>query len=398
MEKKKIAILTPDLSVLNGVAIVAKYIHEIINSSDKFSADLISLSTSARDSSSVRLTKPKTWSSGVKIENKTFQSTPFRHVGANLTEIEFCRYRPRRALDEVLRHYDLVQIIAGLPMWALAANNFSGKLALQMASLTAIERETTIAAARQPRRAWMQTMSAINRTLEERAIKRADAIFVYNDWLYKLLIKDFKDKVIFAPPGIDTDFLIPIENGKNDYILSVGRFSDARKNVQLLFRAYKKILDKLGESTPNLVLAGQTAPSAADLGKAEEMGIRHRIEILTEVSKEKLRELYQNASVFVLSSNEEGFGLIIAEAMACGLAVVSTKCGGPEVIVTENETGFLTPIGDAEALAEKVSLLLADETLRKQFGSAGRKRAFEKFSRRATETIYLETYERLLNL
>jgi glycosyltransferase involved in cell wall biosynthesis len=399
MEKKKIAILTPDLSILNGVSMVAKYLYEIINSSHGFCADLISLATTARDSCSVRITKPGTLTKGVRIENKIFQGINFRHVGANLTEIEFFRYRPRRALNEILRPYDLVQIVAGVPMWTLAAKDFPGKIALQVATLTKVERETINAATPQPKRAWVKAMTAVNNRLERLAFERADRIFVENEWLKKLLEKDFPEKTIFAPPGIDTNFFVPAGNAGKNYILSVGRFDDARKNVRLLFHAYQEILGKLGENAaPNLVLAGQTAPTAADLSAAESLGIRNKIEILTEVSPEKLRQLYQNAAMFVLSSNEEGFGLVIAEAMASGLAVAATKCGGPEVLILENETGFLTPIGDAEALAGKILLLLTDANLREKLGAAGRKRAIEKFSHAATGKIYLETYERMLNV
>lgn len=398
MDKKKIAVLTHDFSTLNGVTIVAKFLHEIINSTEKYSSDLISLSTSARDSCSVRIVSPQTWTTGVRIENKISRDVSFQHVGANLTEIEFFRYRPRRRLNEILQNYDLVQVIAGVPMWTLAAKDFRGKIALSVASLTKYERETIIAAAPQPKRAWIKGMSAINNRLERLAFERADQILVMNEWLKTLLEKDFKEKVVFAPPGVDVDFYVPANDKTGNYILSVGRFDDARKNVRMLFRAFKKVSDSFGENAPTLVLAGQTAPSATDLSEAQDLGIRDRIEILTEVAPEKLRELYQNAAAFVLSSNEEGFGLVIAEAMACGLAVVSTKCGGPEVIVLENETGFLTAIGDAEALAEKISRLLKDETLREKFGAAGRQRAVERFSHQATGKIYLETYERLLNL
>jgi glycosyltransferase involved in cell wall biosynthesis len=269
---------------------------------------------------------------------------------------------------------------------------------LSVASLTKYERETIIAATPQPKRAWVKGMSAINNRLERLAFKRADRILVMNEWLKTLLEKDFKEKVVYAPPGVDTDFFVPASSKIGNYILSVGRFSDARKNVRMLFRAFKKLSVSFGEKTPRLVLAGQTAPSAADLSEAESLGIRNRIDILTEVTPEKLRELYQNAAVFVLSSNEEGFGLVIAEAMACGLAVAVTSCDGPKVLVSENETGFLTAIGDVEALAEKITLLLKDENLREKFGAAGRKRAVEKFSHQAASKIYLETYERLLNL
>ena len=61
--------------------------------------------------------------------------------------------------------------------------------------------------------------------------------------------------------------------------------------------------------------------------------------------------------MFLLSSNEEGLGLVIGEAMAAGLPVVSTRCGGPETFVVEGVTGYLTPVGDAQAMALKIAEL-----------------------------------------
>lgn len=397
MKKKRIAILAPDLSVLNGVSVVAKFLYEIINSSETFSADLISIATSARDVSSVRLLSPQSWMKGVRVENGNFQGIPFRHIGANLTEIEFFRYRPRKRLSEALKDYDLVQVVAGLPMWVLAADNFPGKIALQVATLSRIERESMIAEAPQPKRGWMRVMLGINQRLESRAFARSDAIFVENRWLETLLEKKYPEKVIFAPPGVNTDFFRPADSAmESNYILSVGRFHDRRKNVQMLFRAYKILLEKLGEKCPRLVLAGQTAPTENDLAFAESIKIRKRIDIFTSVSEEKLRELYQNAGLFVLSSNEEGFGIVIAEAMACGLAVVATKCGGPEVLIEEGKNGFLVSINDYAQMAEKIAGMLENAEMRNQFEFNARKIAEEKFSRAATEKKFLGTYECLL--
>lgn len=397
MKKRKIAVLAPDLSVLNGVTVVAKFLHDAINSSDSFTAELISLATSSADEQSVRLTKPKTWLGGVRVETKQLNGHKFRHIGSNFTEIEFFRYRARPALDEILRGFDLVQVVTGVPVWTLAAKNFGGKIALQVATLTAVERASVLAETAQPKRAWLSAMTKINERLEREAFQIADAIFVENNWLKKHLEKNFGGKTIFAPPGVDTKFFKPDVYRENGYILSVGRFGDRRKNVQMLFRAYKTAAEKLGDDLPNLILAGQTAPSDADLRKADVLGIRNRIEILTGVSAEKLLELYQNASVFALSSNEEGFGLVIAEAMACGLPVIATECGGPEVLVEENETGYLVPINDSEKMADKICHLLQNPEKRRRFGAKAREICDNRFSIVATAKIYLETYEKLLS-
>jgi len=196
--------------------------------------------------------------------------------------------------------------------------------------------------------------------------------FVENSWMYDRLLSEFgPDKIIFAAPGTDTEFYQPAGYHADGPILSVGRFADPRKNVPLLFRAYQ-LLRQSQPGAPKLVLAGETAPSDADMALAAELGIADEIEIHRAVSLDRLRELYQSASMFVLSSNEEGLGIVILEAMACGLPVVSTRCGGPETSVIDGVTGYLTPLDDAHAMAERMRALLEEP---RRSAEMGRNRA-----------------------
>ncbi len=83
---------------------------------------------------------------------------------------------------------------------------------------------------------------------------------------------------------------------------------------------------------------------------------------------------YQNSSVFVLSSRFEGFGLVLIEAMSCGLPVVSFNCPcGPDEIITDGQDGLLVPVGDVIALADKLKMLMTDIDLRTRLSSHARK-------------------------
>jgi glycosyltransferase involved in cell wall biosynthesis len=113
---------------------------------------------------------------------------------------------------------------------------------------------------------------------------------------------------------------------------------------------------------------------------------------------EDVAPLLCSLDVFVSASRIESFGLAIAEAMACGVAVVATETAGAREILGQNETGLLVPVGDAQALATAVRALLNDKDRRKYLGNAGGKAVCEHFSLdrmvETTERIYCESMTR----
>ena len=92
-----------------------------------------------------------------------------------------------------------------------------------------------------------------------------------------------------------------------------------------------------------------------------------------------IREM-RSAAVIVVPSLVEGFGLIAAEAMACGACVVASDCDGLRSIIANRQTGMLFPTGDAQACATAVSLMLLDPALRERLAAAGQADTAKRFS------------------
>jgi len=80
----------------------------------------------------------------------------------------------------------------------------------------------------------------------------------------------------------------------------------------------------------------------------------------------KAREIYSKSIIWLLTSKNEGFGMPVLEAMACGCIVISTKCGGPEDVIQDGVNGFIVPVDDVDAMVLSVMCLLKDTELRKK--------------------------------
>jgi len=91
-------------------------------------------------------------------------------------------------------------------------------------------------------------------------------------------------------------------------------------------------------------------------------------------------ELMYGADVFALSSIDEGLPNVVLEAMSVGTPVAAADAGGTLEIITDGVDGFVVPVRNAEALAEKIALLINDKALRARMGSAGKQTVLERFS------------------
>lgn len=391
---RRIAIVTHGFHTGGGVPAVARWLRDGLTATRRYTVDVHDLATSSRDPDSRRLVAPRTWRQ-VRVTH-TDPST--FHWGANAVELEFMRYRPRSGLTRVLREYDLIQVVCGTAAWAGVASRSGRPVVVQVATRAAWERAVQLSAVGRPLRTWRQAMTAITTRLEKSATKKANAVLVENDAMVATVKDAGQPAVVKAPPGVDTTRFLPPFDGwrKDGHLLSVSRLGDPRKGLDRLILAYATLCAE-PEPAPRLVIAGKGRLLPANRELIEDLKLTQKIEVRTDVPDRDLVALYQGASVFVQTSHEEGLGVSVLEAMACGLPVVATDTAGSRETVVDGVTGWRVSQGaddDVSAeIAKRIRQLLVDgESASRQ----ARRRCLDRFSSDATLDLYLGVYENLL--
>jgi D-inositol-3-phosphate glycosyltransferase len=397
---RRIGLVVPSLNKGGGVPAVARFLKDVVRRSDKFDLKLVSLSVASDDPASRCLRRPSSWVHGPQLLSGEWQGMPYQHVGANWSEFEFQRYKPRRILRELLSDCDLVQVVCGCPAWANTVLDVGKPISLQVATRVLVERRQRDKDARGLKAIWGKSMTKVIDRLDDRALGLVDAIQVENPWMLGYASKLNAGRsadVRYAPPGINTEIFRPLQERSSfsdPYILCVGRLSDPRKNIGLLLEAYARLPKKITTTTA-LCLAGSSRPPENFWSRAHELGVIQNIRFIEKPSMQELVRLYQNATVFSLPSDEEGLGIVILEAMSCGVPVVSTMSGGPDGIITDGHDGFLVPLDDATAMSKRLETILLDQCLNRNMGAQARLTAQDRYDEVVTGNKFLDIWEML---
>jgi glycosyltransferase involved in cell wall biosynthesis len=174
------------------------------------------------------------------------------------------------------------------------------------------------------------------------------------------------------------------------FLLYVG-LVEPRKNLPLLIRAFKRLLD--GGLDHSLVIVGRLGWKYEEVFRLiEECNLKNKVTFTGYVDRQELPFIYNSAEVFVYPTLYEGFGLPVLEAMACGTPVVTTDIASlPEIV---GEAGLLAPVSDVIALEQKIMNILENPELKQRLSIAGCERAAGfTWERTARETaqVYKKT-------
>lgn len=175
----------------------------------------------------------------------------------------------------------------------------------------------------------------------------------------------------------------------------VARFVIEKGYLEML-NAVRIIKDRATDV--RFVFVGPIEPEkrdALDPQIIDEMGLSDVIRFLG--SRDDVADLYAITDVFALPSHREGFPRAPMEAAAMGVPSVVTNIRGCRQVVVDGETGYLVPVGDAQALAERLLELLDDENKRTAFGRAARQKALTEFNEVQVFARVLDAYVELLS-
>ena len=224
---------------------------------------------------------------------------------------------------------------------------------------------------------------------EREVIARADRIIAATlaeqaqlEWLYKVDV----NKITVIPPGVDTSHFYPIPADEARQfiglaldarmILFVGRI-EPLKGVATLIQAIACLrLKNLKEPVHLAVIGGDPEAASADISKemvrlqdlCDELTVGKMVVFLGKRGQDTLPYYYSAAEVVVMPSHYESFGMVALESMACGTPVIASQVGGLAFLVQDGVTGYTVPAEDHDALCERLTSILGNETLRKQMG------------------------------
>lgn len=205
----------------------------------------------------------------------------------------------------------------------------------------------------------------------------------------------------YSPPAGDLRGEEPIRLGARrelevpDGAILVGTVSrlSPEKNLELFLDLASRLAAGAGDPGRIRFVVVGTGPSERELrSRAAALGDRVRF----VGARRDIYRIMTAIDVFVLTSRFEGLPNAVMEAMAAGRPVVATRTGGTEELVTDEETGFLVPSGDAAALADRVGRLSSDAGLRAEMGRSGRARIEAAFSVETMVSRTMSLYDEVL--
>jgi glycosyltransferase involved in cell wall biosynthesis len=167
-----------------------------------------------------------------------------------------------------------------------------------------------------------------------------------------------------------------------------------RKGLRTLIRAARRVLEEVPSA--EFWIVGEDAAQAELKQACRAADVDRQFRFMGWKRHAEMTDLYRQASVFVMPSLEEAFGVVFLEAMASGVPVIGTRVGGIPELINDGENGLLVNPDDPQDLSQALLMLLESCALQEQLGEAGKRRAQQFDVDRMMRCTY-EVYEDVLS-
>ena len=199
-------------------------------------------------------------------------------------------------------------------------------------------------------------------------------------------------KVQVVPLPNDESLFYPDDRVRKEssLVVSVSRLT-VQKRLPVLFEAIKLA----SRDIPGLKLEVYgIGPEKFRLERIiTDIGLEGRVSLVEPLPQQELRRVYNRATMVVLNSVDEGFGLALTEAMLCRTPVIGARSGGILDIIDDKVTGLLVPPDNSELLAEAIKLMIQDSELRRRLAEEGYNKALQRFTSVSSARQYAEIFK-----
>lgn len=294
-------------------------------------------------------------------------------VGCRLPELEFTYYLPSDHWAKLAFEHDRHIAVGGTVLISLPFTRLGLPHLVWCACDMLGDRQARRAAMPPLRRLFDRlVVGPVQARMEQKVLNGPAVISTVSDYGRRMLARLASPGRPFGPVmpiPVNTDALAPAAGAESPVAVVgfAGRMSDPRKNIGLLVEAVA--LAKRHNPSLRLRLTGEPIVGATGDG----------VEWTGFLPPDRLPDFYRSLDLFVIPSTQEGFGIVGMEAMAAGVPVISTRCGGPEDYVVDGINGFLCG-SSPQALAERILAVTGDRALRRTLGQGARETALRTHS------------------
>lgn len=232
--------------------------------------------------------------------------------------------------------------------------------------------------------------------MQKRVSRRLALIITSSDRSKNDILETFKipaRKLRVVPLGINTDFFYPlpdVDRMKNHLIVTISTDSPL-KGLEYLLQAVASIHKK---RNIELTVIGEPKENGKTVQLVKQLGVNECVKFTGRIRNEDFARYYAQATVAVIPSLYEGFGMPAGEAMACGVPVISTSGGAlPEVV---GDAGMMVSPADKEALEKAILFFLDNPEQCRRFGKAGLERVKKSFTWNDTAKSTVDVYREIL--